>query len=174
MSAFNVRPRKGLLSLCSANGLNFHILTTLTELVAMLLHSAFTQMVRKNYNGFTKQKIEHTILSRCAQACSGHQSEAIFKAEMSRNSPGSLFCDCPITNNDIVNANAIFGPSLPCSKRKQVTVKTKQVEPSYVSIPTSVVKHHKYIMLVVDVLFVSSLSFLISLFCDIWFVTVAL
>lgn len=50
--------------------------------------------------------------------------------------------------------------------------KNKRVEPSYAFIPDNVMEHHKYVMVVADVLFVSGMLFFITLSCDIQFVTV--
>lgn len=62
--------------------------------------------------------------------------------------------------------------SLPCSKGKQVRVKPDRVEPAYISIPASVMEHHKLITLVSDVMFMSGVPFFITLLRDIRFVIV--
>ena len=55
---------------------------------------------------------------------------------------------------------------------KQVRTKTDRVDPSYVSIPANFLKHHKFVILAADVMFVCGMPLLISLSRGIRFITV--
>lgn len=110
------------------------------------------QMLRQNFEGFTRQEVEHDIAARRAQALSGHSSEHVFKSEVSHKSNSSLFRSCPITKKDISNAHANFGPSMPCTRGKWVWRKSTRVEPDYISILASLISLYKYVTLAADVM----------------------
>ena len=129
------------------------------------------QSVRENYRGYTRREVEQAIKARKLQARAGHPSEKVFKRDVSRKSPHSLFHSCPVTTKDITDARKIFGPSLPCAKGKWVRTKSVRVDPDYVSIPPSLLTN-KYETLAADVMFVCGLPFLITLGRRVRFVTV--
>ena len=141
---------------CDVTGFPFVDLAEEGEELAVQL----VQTVRKNYEGFTRAEVARAIRARKAQAAAGHPSEATMKAEVSHKSPHSLYNECPVTAKDITNAKAIFGPSLPCLKGKQVRTKPDRVDASYVSIPASIIERNKFLTLVADVMFVSGMPFI--------------
>ncbi len=68
-----------------------------------------------------------------------------------------LLTNCPVTIQDIDNANQIFGPDLANLRVKMTRTKPECILVKYLQIPQYFVKLHKYITLVADVMFVNSL-----------------
>jgi hypothetical protein len=70
--------------------------------------------------------------------------------------------NCPVTVQDVENANRIFCPDLGNLRGKTIRTKPEHVHIEYVQIPWDVVELHMYVMLVVDVMFVNGLPFLVT------------
>ncbi len=68
-----------------------------------------------------------------------------------------LLTNCPVTVRDVDNANRIFGPDLANLRGKTTRKKPERVLVEYVQIPRDFVQLHKYVTLVVDVMFVNGL-----------------
>jgi hypothetical protein len=73
-----------------------------------------------------------------------------------------LLTNCPITVRDVDNANRIFGPDLANLRGKMTSTKPERVRVKYVQIPWDFVQLHKYVTLVVDVMFMNGLPFLVT------------
>ena len=72
-----------------------------------------------------------------------------------------LIANCPVTVQDVHNANRIFGPAL-ANLRGKTTEKKEHVRVDYVKIPRDLVNMHTYVTLVADVMFVNDLPFLVT------------
>jgi len=66
----------------------------------------------------------------------------------------NMIPDCPITTENIKHADTLFGPDL-------ATIRGKTVR-RYVDIPRALIDINKQVTLAVDVMFVNSVSFLVS------------
>jgi hypothetical protein len=73
-----------------------------------------------------------------------------------------LLTNCPVTVRDFDNANQIFGLDLANLRGKATRTKLECVQVKYVQIPWDFVQLHKYVTLVVDVMFVNGLPFLVT------------
>ncbi len=74
-----------------------------------------------------------------------------------------LLTNCPVTIRDNDNANRIFGPDLANLRGKATRTKPERIRVEYVQIPWDFVQLlHKYVTLVVDVMFVNGLPFLVT------------
>jgi hypothetical protein len=73
-----------------------------------------------------------------------------------------LITNCPVTVQDVENANRIFSPDLANLRGKMIRTKPEHVRIEYVQIPRDFVELHKYVTLVVDVMFVNGLPFLVT------------
>jgi len=73
-----------------------------------------------------------------------------------------LITNCPVTVQDVENANRIFGPDLANLRGKTIRTKPEHVRIEYVQIPRDFVELHNYVTLVADVKFVNGLPFLIT------------
>ncbi len=73
-----------------------------------------------------------------------------------------LITGCPVTVQDVHNANQFFGLDLANLRGKTTRTKPEHVRVDYVKIPRDFIKMHKYVTLVADVLFVNGLPFLVT------------
>ena len=55
----------------------------------------------------------------------------------------NLLKDCPITNNDIVNAHKIFGPDLANIRGKTVHQQPEHIHTEIIDIPQQILDHQK-------------------------------
>ena len=74
----------------------------------------------------------------------------------------NILKDCPVTNDDIKNANTIFGTDLATIRGKTVRRRPKRVIADYVNIPTLLVDANQQVTLVADIMFVNLVPFLVS------------
>jgi hypothetical protein len=65
-------------------------------------------------------------------------------------------------HDDIKTAHTLFGPDLANIRGKTVRWSLKRVETDYIKIPWFLLSFHQNVMLVADVMFVSSVPFLVS------------
>ena len=70
--------------------------------------------------------------------------------------------NCPIAQNDIPNAYAIFGGNLTGIQGKTVWQKPERVETDYVQIPKEFMTTHKFVTLMADIMFVNNLAYVIT------------
>jgi hypothetical protein len=75
---------------------------------------------------------------------------------------GKLITNCPVTVQDVHNANQVFGPDLANLRGKTTRTKPEQVRVDFVKIPWDFIEMHKYVTIVADMLFVSGLPFLVT------------
>ncbi len=68
-----------------------------------------------------------------------------------------LIANCPVTVQDVHNANRIFGPGLANLRGKMTRKQPEHIGVDYVEIPWNLVNMHKYVTLVADVIFVNGL-----------------
>ena len=127
----------------------------------------FIQIVRKNYDGFTKRDVERAVLAHEAAGLIVHPSERDLKYLVSIN-----LNDCPVTIPDVNNAHKIFGPILGGTRVKTVRHKPEHVTTDYVAIPMDFSALHRFVSLVADVMFVKNIYFLMTMSCGIKFVAV--
>jgi hypothetical protein len=73
-----------------------------------------------------------------------------------------LITNCPVTVQDVHNANQNFGLDLANVRGKTTRTKPKHVRVDYVKISWDFIEMHKYVMLVTHVLLVNCLSFLVT------------
>jgi hypothetical protein len=84
----------------------------------------------------------------------------------------NLLKDCPVTNEDIHNAHAIFGPDLASIKGKTVHCKPERVVTDYVEIPRDFSTNRYRMTLVAGVMFVNLMPLLVSASHDIDLITI--
>ena len=73
-----------------------------------------------------------------------------------------LITNCPVTVQDVENANRIFGPDFANLRGKTIRTKPEHVRIEYVQIPRDFVELHKYVTLVADIMFLNGLLFLVT------------
>jgi hypothetical protein len=69
---------------------------------------------------------------------------------------------CPVTNEDVHNAQAIFHPDLASIRGKMACHKPEQIVADYINIPRDFFTHHNRVTLVAYLMFVNLVLFLVS------------
>ena len=76
-----------------------------------------------------------------------------------------------ITASDITNAHIMFSPNLAGTRVNKVQHNPDRVVMDYVDLPREFFKLHKFVTIVVNVIFVNGAPFLITTACGIYFLT---
>jgi hypothetical protein len=84
----------------------------------------------------------------------------------------NLLKDCPVTNDDIKNAHAIFGPNLASIRRKTVWCKPTRVVNDYVDILQVLIDIHSRITVATDIMVVNRVPVLVSVLHNINLITI--
>ena len=85
-------------------------------------------------------------------------SERNFQALVRLN----MLKDCPVTNDDILNAHTIFGPDLASIRGETVRRKPTHVLTNYVDVPRNFIQFNQLVTLLADIMFFNGVSFLVS------------
>ena len=121
-------------------------------------HHLHVNTVRENYEGFTKHQVKNAARARRLMSMVGTPSPRDFQGMVRHN----LLKDCPVTPEDVENANTIFGPDLATIRGKTVRNSPERVVTDYVEIPRIFFEKHHRITIVADIMFVNSVPFLVS------------
>ncbi len=124
--------------------------------------------VRDNFEGHTKRNIAKAKEAQRLQGMMGNPTDNEFKGMVHER----LITNCPVTVQDVENANNIFGPDLANLREKMIRTKPEHVRIEYLQIPQDFVELHKYVTLVADVMFVNGLPFLVTSLQGISLVTI--
>jgi hypothetical protein len=80
--------------------------------------------------------------------------------------------DCPVTPDDIVLAEKIWGPNIAALKSKATRSTPKPVTTNYLQVPRDISDLHKEVYLTTDIFFVNQVSFLLTYSRHLRFTTV--
>ena len=83
----------------------------------------------------------------------------------------NLIPNCPITRDDILAVEHIFGPNLGSLKDKMVRWKPRPVKVHIANIPATIMARYRWVTLAADVMYVNKIPFFISIARDIKFST---
>jgi hypothetical protein len=115
--------------------------------------------VQGNFKGYTRHNIKKAEMARRLQGMIRNPTKQEFMGMVCEK----LIANCPVTVQEVHNANQFFGTDLANLRRNKTTrTKPEQVKVDYVKIPHDFIKMHKYVTLVADVLFINSLPFLVT------------
>ena len=120
---------------------------------------SLVETVKNNLSKFTKRQIERAKTARRAYGMVGRPSPRDFR-NMIR---GHMINNCPVTTEDIDNADIIYGPDVPALKGKTVRTQSQPVTTDVVKIPPEILSLHKNVTLTGDVMFVNGIPFLVTL-----------
>jgi hypothetical protein len=73
------------------------------------------------------------------------------------------YINCPITENDVRNAEVIFGPNLGSLEGKTVQQTPEQVSNAHSTIPRQIMEYHCDVTLCVDVMFVNQIPCFVTI-----------
>ncbi len=152
---FQVHTDEGIVELKpSARGLHYHNVSDPERNIKLML----VNTVRGNFKGYTCHEVKRARELQCIQGMIVKPTEREFAGMVHEE----LLTNCPVTVRDIDNANQIFGPDLANLRGKVTRTKPKRVQVKYVQIPWDFVQLHKYVTLVMDVMFMNGLPFLVT------------
>ena len=114
--------------------------------------------IRENFNGFFHKQIQGDMMGRRLMGMVATPSPRDFEGMVCLN----MLKDCPVTNDDIKSVHALFGTDHTTIRGKTVRCKPKRVITDYVDILCTLVEVNKQVTLAGDVMFVNSVSFLVS------------
>lgn len=115
--------------------------------------------VENNLSKFSAYDVSKAKLARALQRRIGRPSVRDFIHYVDSN----MIPNCPITTQDIQNAETIWGPELGCLKGKTVWRQPDAVRTRSYSIPASVMQQYQNITLSVDVMKVNTIPFLMTI-----------
>ncbi len=121
-----------------------------------------------NFEGFSCKQVEGAMSARRLMGMVATPSPRDFEGMVRLN----MLKDCPVTNEDIKNANKIFGTDLATIRGKTVRRRPKQVITDYVNISRLLVDTNQQVTLAADVMFVNSVPFLVSVSQNINLITI--
>ena len=124
--------------------------------------------VEENKARFSERQVQRATKAYELYAKIGCPSVNEFKA-LVRN---HLINNCPVTIEDILIAEKIYGPDVSGLKGKTTRRKPPRVETDYVALPPDILKNHGKVVLSADILFVQGYPFFVTISRNIKFNTV--
>ena len=110
------------------------------------------QSVLKNKEGFTKKQVERANCARSGYFAAGAPDMKAFKLAVR----SGLFKDCGIEEEDISNADKIYGPSVAVLKGKTKRSTPDAVVNNWIEIPEELVMNNMELDLCIDLLFINN------------------
>jgi hypothetical protein len=127
-------------------------------------------IVAENKSKYTNLDYLRAVEARRLQWTIGHPNTRHFiKIVESNELP-----DCPVTREDILAAEHIFGKDGGSLKAKTVRKASLPIRAMVMQIPPSIMERYRTVVLMVDVMFVNKLPFFVTISCDVRFATAQL
>jgi hypothetical protein len=120
-------------------------------------HHIHVNMVHNNYGGFSRNQSEQAKIVRQLMGMVATLPARDFQGLVCLN----LLKDCPVTNDDIKNAHAIFGPALASNRGKTVRHKPTRVVTDHVDILWVLIGVHSHVAVATNVMFANMVPFLV-------------
>ena len=114
--------------------------------------------VEGNKSKLSARDVLQATRARALQRIIGRPSTADFIRHVATNA----IPHCPVTVQDIKNAEFIWGPELGCLKGKTVRTHSPQVRLENISIPVEIMQQYKEVTLSVDIMKVTGIPFLMT------------
>ena len=115
--------------------------------------------MKENKAGFSQRQYERALAARKLYHILGAPTIAAFKAMLK----GNVIKNCPITHEDVNNAQKIFGPAISTLKGKSTRMTPKPVINDEISIPPELIEKNRNIVLCIDTLFINGHPMLTSI-----------
>ena len=126
--------------------------------------------VAANRANYTNRAYDRAVLARKIQKTIGRPSTAEYIQIVEKN----LLPNCPITREDIVAAEKIFGPDVGILKGKTVRRGTEHVEIAEVTIPSEVMSEHRDVVIGADIMYINKIPFFVTMSRNLKFSTAEL
>ncbi|KAI2491389.1 Reverse transcriptase (RNA-dependent DNA polymerase) [Fragilaria crotonensis] len=108
---------------------------------------------------YSERDYSKAKLARSIQKIIGRPSTRTFISIVEKNQ----LPNCPVTRDDIIAAERIFGPDLGSLKGKTVHKRPDPVKIDHANIPGSVVSRYRNVVLAGDIMFVNKLPFFVTI-----------
>ena len=123
--------------------------------------------VAVNASGFTRCQCQDALQAHHLQNIVMHPGDRDMKEIVVKH-----LHDCPVTGVDIDVAHALLGPNLGSLKGKTVQCPNPHVPMGIAGVPTSIMKHHQWVTIAIDIMFINAIQFLITISRNLHFGTV--
>ena len=114
------------------------------------------QTVKQNMEGFTQKQVKRANLARAGYHMAGAPDMEKFKLAIQ----GNFFKNCPITVEDVKNAEAIYGPSVSARKGKRRRPTAPKVVDDHIEIPRELIMRNEKLNGYLDCMFINNAIFL--------------
>ena len=115
--------------------------------------------VAQNKENYTNRAYGRAVLARNIQKLIGRPTSAEFVKIVGLN----LIPNCPVTREDIMNADRIFGPDVGSLKGKTVRRNTEHVEVANIPVPATVMSQYRDVIIGADIMYVNKLPFFVTI-----------
>jgi hypothetical protein len=115
--------------------------------------------VDDNKSNYTNRDYSQAVLARKIQNIIGRPSTRRYLVIIDKNK----LLNCPITRDDILAAEDIFGSNLGSLKGKTARAKTEHVRSTHINIPLPIMERYRNITLAGNVMFVNQIPFFMSI-----------
>ena len=115
--------------------------------------------VEENKKGYTERQFKRAKEARALYHKVGTPTVENFKALIRQN----LIQNCPVTVEDIIIAEKIFGPDISSLKGKSTRTKPKPVVDDIIDIPPEIKQENKELVLCMDTMFINQEIFLTAI-----------
>ena len=129
---------------------------------------SFVQTLAKNMEGYSKRQIKDAKEALALLPKLGYPSKQDF-INMIR---AGRIANCNILEEDVARMYDIWGPDVASMKGKTTRTKPNRVRENIVALPAEILEKNKIVHLPLDIFFIGSLAFCISLSRDILLTTI--
>src|SRR5210317_1130087 len=117
------------------------------------------QSVEKNKEGYTKRQVERANVARSGYHMMGAPDPKLFKLAIR----GNFFKNCPITEEDVIIAEKIYGPSASTLKGKRKRKTPEAVVDDWIDMPKELLEHNSTLDLCIDIMFINNVALFVSI-----------
>ena len=117
------------------------------------------QSVEKNKEGYTKRQVSRANMARSIYHMMGAPDPRVFQLALR----GNFFKNCPITEEDFIISNKIYGRSVSTLKGKQKRQVAKAHVNDWVEIPKELLQHNSVLDLCIDIMFINNVALFVSI-----------
>src|SRR6056300_1475608 len=117
------------------------------------------QSVEKNKEGYTKRQVERANVARSGYHMMGAPDPKLFKLAIR----GNFFKNCPITEEDVIIAEKIYGPSASTLKGKRKRKTPEAVVDDWIDMPKELLEHNSTLDLCIDIIFINNVALFVSI-----------